>query len=68
MPATMIYGIACDMTGGTSSKWGMIVTLLINFPVAFSVFLAIYFKPNVEELLDERREQLAENYINRNEL
>lgn len=67
MPATYIYGVACDLTGGKTSKWGMIVTMFMNFPIAFTIFLAIYYKPNLEEFLDERREQLAENYINKNE-
>jgi len=67
MPATLIYGVACDLTGGKSSKWGMIVTMFMNFPIAFTIFLAILYKPNVEEFLDERREQLEETYINKNE-
>ena len=67
MPATYIYGIACDLTGGKSSKWGMIVTMFINFTVALTIGLAIMYKPNLDEFLDERKEQLAENYINKNE-
>lgn len=67
MPATFIYGIACDYTGGKTSKWGMIITMVMNFPIALAIFSAIYYKPNVETFLDERKEQIAENYINKNE-
>lgn len=56
MPATYIYGVACDLNGGNTSKWGMITTMFINFPVALSILLAIYYKPNVESFLDERAE------------
>tara|TARA_B110000285_G_C15116551_1_gene614453 strand:+ start:1920 stop:2201 length:282 start_codon:yes stop_codon:yes gene_type:complete len=41
--------------------------MFMNFPIALAIFAAIYNKPNVETFLDERKEIIAENYINKNE-
>lgn len=46
LPAPYIYGLVSEMTGGKTSRWGMVVTMFINIPVALSIALAIYYKKN----------------------
>lgn len=52
LPAPGIYGLVCDYTGGKSSRWGLIFTMLINFPAVLFIGLSIHYKKNTIEFLE----------------
>jgi len=58
MPATYLYGLACEYTGGKESRWGMITTMMMNFPIFIAIVLSIIYKPNLDEFLESRKEVL----------
>jgi len=60
LPAPYLYGVISEKTGGKTSKWGMIVTFLVNILTCVFIGLAILSKDEKEEKDDEFSQNLIE--------
>ena len=45
-PAPFVYGWICDNTGGSLSKWGMIVSLAMGIPSSLFLMASFVYKPD----------------------
>ena len=66
-PAPFIYGFISEYTGGSTSKWGMISTMLVAPPASCFVMLAFYYKLDMKDYWTERKKKIIQQYIETHE-
>ena len=52
LPSPVVYGVVCRYTGGTKSRWGLVVILLWAYLGVFMLFLARRTQKEEEEEKD----------------
>lgn len=65
-PAPFIYGFICENTGGSKSKWGMLSTFMVSIPSGLFLFVALYYKPDLRDYWESRKQQLIKHYMQEN--
>jgi len=54
------------MTGGSKSKWGMLSTFIVSIPSCLLLIVALYYKPDLRDYWEGRKQQLIKEYMQQN--